>query len=116
MTDKQRPKIVFHKPPSDSANPHGMPRPIIPLKRNPPANNSPVDMGDNAGYRHDMRDLPLKDRPVLPVQNTAGYRHDMRDLPVHKRPTLPLRKPTTDSDPTPPMGTQRPRLPLNKED
>jgi len=78
MNDKQRPKIVLHKPPSDSANPYGMPRPIIPLKS--------------------------KVRPTITL---SGVR------PTIERPTLPT---TTDSDPTPPMGTQRPRLPLNKED
>ena len=78
MTDRQRPKIVFHKPPSDSANPYGMRRPIIPLKS--------------------------KARPTITL---SGVR------PTIERPILPT---TTDSDPTPPMGTERPRLPLIKED
>ena len=92
MTDRQRPKIVFHKPPSDSANPYGMRRPIIPLKRTPPANN-PADIVGNTGYRHDMRGLPL-----------------------HERPVLPLKPPTSDTDPTPPTGTERPTIKLSDAD
>lgn len=78
MTDKQRPRIVFHKPPSDSANPHGMRRPIIPLKS--------------------------KARPTI---TPSGVR------PTIERPTLPT---TTDSDPTPPMGTERPIIKLSDAD